>query len=43
MEDRREQIWQYRLNGQDLVSPSESFAANRDPKAFLIYESDERK
>jgi len=38
MEEQREQIWQYRIDGQDFVTPSESYAAQRDPNAFLIYE-----
>jgi len=41
MEEQREQIWQYRVNGQDFVTPNERFAAERDPNAFLIYESDD--
>jgi len=38
MEERREQIWQYSVNGEPFVTPSESYAAQRDPNAFLIYE-----
>jgi len=41
MEERQEQIWQYRLNGEVFVTPSESYAAQRDPQAFLIYERNE--
>ena len=39
MEEQREQIWGYRINGQTFVTPSESYAAERDPDAWLIYES----
>jgi len=34
-----EQIWAYTINGQEFVTPSESYAARMDPRAYLIYES----
>jgi len=39
MEEKREQIWGYRLDGQVYVTPSESYAATRDQYAWLIYET----
>lgn len=34
-----EQIWAYKINGQEFVTPSENYAAKMDPNAYLIYES----
>lgn len=34
------QLWEYRLNGKILTTPSGAFAFERDPNAQLVYEKE---